>query len=159
MKFDSVKFVQDHPVDVAMVEIIDESAVDRIAKEQGKAVRFIKSQLNYILLSNDCFLCTRCNKIHTMSERSSNHCMWCKQCNSNYQNFAYHRSKKSESIEVVKDNNQKQIKSGVGAMNELLILDLLCYLRQQAKYDETAKALFGDMLDAVKVRFVNETDD
>ena len=36
MKFDSVKFVQEHPVDVAMVEILDESAVERIAKEQGK---------------------------------------------------------------------------------------------------------------------------
>ena len=36
-------------------------------------------------------------------------------------------------------------------MNELLLLDLLCYLRQQSKYDETAKALFGDLLDAVKV--------
>ena len=156
MKFDSVKFVQEHPVDVAMVEILDESAVDRIAKEQGKAVRFIKSQLNYILLSNDCFLCTRCNKIHTMSERSSNHCMWCKQCNSDYQTLAYHRSKKSESIDVVKDNKQKQNKSEVGVMNELLILDILSYLRQQSKYDDTAKALFGDLLDTVKVSFIKE---
>lgn len=41
-------------------------------------------------------------------------------------------------------------------MNELLILDLLCYLRQQSKYDETAKALFNDMLDELKVSFVKE---
>ena len=91
-----------------------------------------------------------------MSERSSNHCMWCKQCNSNYQNFAYHRSKKSENIEVVKDNKQKQIKSEVGTMNELLILDILSYLRQQSKYDEVAKALFNDMLDEVRVSFIKE---
>ena len=41
-------------------------------------------------------------------------------------------------------------------MNDLLILDLLCYLRHQSKYDEVAKALFNDMLDEVKVSFVNE---
>lgn len=41
-------------------------------------------------------------------------------------------------------------------MNELLILDILCYLRQQSKYDETAKTLFTDMLDEVKVSFLNE---
>lgn len=40
-------------------------------------------------------------------------------------------------------------------MNELLLIDLLCYLRQQSKYDETAKALFNDMLDGVKVSFAN----
>lgn len=44
----------------------------------------------------------------------------------------------------------------VGAMNELLILDILCYLRQQSKYDEVAKALFNDMLDEIKVSFINE---
>lgn len=44
-------------------------------------------------------------------------------------------------------------------MNELLILDILCYLRQASKYDETAKALFGDLLEAVKVSFVNDTED
>ena len=36
-------------------------------------------------------------------------------------------------------------------MNELLLLDLLCYLRQQSKYDDVAKGLFGDLLEAVKV--------
>lgn len=41
-------------------------------------------------------------------------------------------------------------------MDELLLIDILCYLRQQSKYDETAKALFGDMLDEVIVRFVKE---
>ena len=56
----------------------------------------------------------------------------------------------------MKDNKQKQIKSEVGTMNELLILDILSYLRQQSKYDDTAKALFGDLLDSVKVSFVKE---
>ena len=41
-------------------------------------------------------------------------------------------------------------------MNELLILDILCYLRHQFKYDDVAKALFNDMLDEVKVSFVKE---
>lgn len=41
-------------------------------------------------------------------------------------------------------------------MNELLLIDILCYLRQQSKYDETAKALFGDLLDAVRVSFSPE---
>ena len=40
--------------------------------------------------------------------------------------------------------------------NELLLIDILCYLRQQSKYDETAKTLFNDMLDEVKISFVNE---
>ena len=44
-------------------------------------------------------------------------------------------------------------------MNELLILDLLCYLRQQSKYDDVAKALFDDLLDNVKVSFVKDTED
>ena len=42
------------------------------------------------------------------------------------------------------------------SMNELLILDILCYLRQQSKYDETAKALFNDMLDEVRVSLIKE---
>ena len=42
------------------------------------------------------------------------------------------------------------------SVNELLILDILCYLRNQAKYDEVAKALFNDMLDEVKVSFIKE---
>ena len=41
-------------------------------------------------------------------------------------------------------------------MNELLILDILCYLRNQSKYDDAAKALFNDMLEEVKVSFVKE---
>lgn len=35
-------------------------------------------------------------------------------------------------------------------------LDLLCYLRQQSKYDETAKALFEDLFDSVRVSFITE---
>ena len=44
-------------------------------------------------------------------------------------------------------------------MNELLIVDILCYLRQQSKYDEVAKTLFNDMLDEIKVSFVKDTED
>ena len=36
-------------------------------------------------------------------------------------------------------------------MNELLIIDILCYLRDASKYDDRAKSLFGDLLDSVKV--------
>lgn len=35
-------------------------------------------------------------------------------------------------------------------MDELL-LDILCYLREQSKYDDRAKGLFGDLLDEVTV--------
>ena len=41
-------------------------------------------------------------------------------------------------------------------MNELLIIDILCYLRDASKYDDRAKSLFGDLLDEVKVSFVKE---
>lgn len=44
-------------------------------------------------------------------------------------------------------------------MNELLLIDILCYLRQSSKYDETAKALLNDMLDEVKISFVKDTED
>ena len=44
-------------------------------------------------------------------------------------------------------------------MNELLLIDVLCYLRQQSKYDETAKGLFNDMLDEVEVSFVKDIKD
>ena len=36
-------------------------------------------------------------------------------------------------------------------MNELLLIDILIYLRQQSKYDDVAKGLFNDLLDEVKV--------
>ena len=54
-----------------------------------------------------------------------------------------------EGIIVTED----KIKSEVKPMNELLILDVLCYLRDQSKYDDRAKGLFGDLLDEVTVSF------
>lgn len=41
-------------------------------------------------------------------------------------------------------------------MDELLLIDILCYLRQQSKYDDVAKGLFGDLLDSVRVSFITE---
>lgn len=62
---------------------------------------------------------------------------------------------KSEKIVAGNSMNitEDKMKSKVEYINELLIIDILCYLRAQSKYDEMAKALFGDLLDEVTVSF------
>ena len=148
MKFDIREFTKEHPISDAMAEICDDAAVKKLALHHGKSERYIMEQLNRILIRNGSFMCTKCNKIHLLTERASDRSMWCKKCNANYQAYAYKRSK---SIDVL-DTEPTIVTNTQGKQNMTeLTIDVLLYLRNASKYDDVAKELYTRLLDSVKV--------